>query len=67
MNSNGHMKFGMILAAHARVQAMVAENQHRLACGNSIAYGEDAFCAEAAQMEDLAREIGAYGWQSEGT
>lgn len=27
----------------ARVAGMQAENQHRLACGNSIAYGQEAF------------------------
>lgn len=63
MNAHGHMKFGMILAAHARVQGMAAENQHRLSCGNSIAYGEEAFSAEASQMEELARDIGEHGWQ----
>lgn len=57
---HGYMKFGMILAANARVQAMVAENQHRLSCGNSIAYGEEAFSAEANWMEDLARDIGEH-------
>lgn len=31
------------VAAVAEVQGMVAENQHRMACGNSIAYGEEAF------------------------
>lgn len=30
-------------ALNARVAAMVAENQHREACGQSIAYGEEAF------------------------
>lgn len=49
---------GFILAASARVEGMKAENQHRLACGNSIAYGEEAFGIEANHIETLAREIG---------
>ena len=49
---------GSILAASARVEGMKAENQHRLACGNSIAYGEEAFAIEANHLESLAREIG---------
>ena len=63
MNALGHSKFAMVLAAHARVQGMVAENQHRLDCGNSIAYGEEAFSAEASTMEELAREIAENGWR----
>ena len=63
MNAFGHGKFALVLAAHARVQGMVAENQHRLDCGNSIAYGEEAFSAEASTMEDLGREILESGWR----
>lgn len=63
MNAFGHSKFAMVLAAYARVQGMVAENAHREACGNSVAYGEEAFAIEAAQMEDLAREIAENGWR----
>ncbi|BDU72320.1 hypothetical protein [Mesoterricola silvestris] len=46
------------LASNARVEAMKAENQHRLATGNSVAYGEDAFLIEAGHLENLAHEIG---------
>ncbi len=28
---------------NAEVAGMLAENQHRMNCGNSIAYGEEAF------------------------
>ena len=45
-------------AANARVASMQAENQHRLDCGNSIAYGEDAFNNEAEELADLARQMG---------
>lgn len=33
------------VCALAEIQGMIAENQHRVSCGNSIAYGEDAFSA----------------------
>ena len=32
-----------ILTAHCEVEGMRAENFHRAQCGQSIAYGEDAF------------------------
>jgi len=36
---------------------MQAENAHRLDCGNSIAYGEDAFNIEAAFLEQLSIQV----------
>lgn len=33
------------VCAMAAIQGMIAENQHRVACGHSVAYGEDAFSA----------------------
>lgn len=45
-----------IFAAQARVAAMQAENAHRAACGNSPAYGEEAFSAEAAHLDMLSVE-----------
>lgn len=45
------------MAANARVEGMKAENQHRLNCGYSIAYGEEAFEAQATALENLAREL----------
>ena len=35
----------MIACVNVEVAAMQAENTHRLNCGNSIAYGEEAFLA----------------------
>ncbi|MFM7010331.1 MAG: hypothetical protein ACKO0Z_13545 [Betaproteobacteria bacterium] len=32
-------------ALNCEVQGMIAENAHRLSCGNSIAYGADEFHA----------------------
>lgn len=29
--------------ANAEIQGMIAENQHRMSCGHSVAYCEDAF------------------------
>lgn len=49
--------FLFALAANARVEGMKAENQHRLNCGNSIAYGEEAFEVQATALETLAREL----------
>lgn len=45
-----------IFAAQARVAGMQAENAHRVACGNSPSYGEEAFQIEAHHMEVLANE-----------
>lgn len=44
-------------AVNARVAGMVAENQHRLDCGNSIAYGVEAFEAEASTLDYLAEAL----------
>jgi hypothetical protein len=49
--------FALISAVNARVAGMQAENQHRLSCGNSIAYGNEAFECEAAYLESLALEV----------
>jgi hypothetical protein len=43
-----------MLACYARIEGMKAENAHRQTCGNSIAYGEDAFLAEAASLQHIA-------------
>ena len=37
---------------NCRVAGMQAENQHRIACGNSVAYADDAFA-------DVEREFAA--------
>lgn len=65
MNSFGHGKFGMILAANARVQGMVAENMQRQALGQSMAHTPHDFEIEAALIEDLSREIMENGWKPE--
>lgn len=44
-------------AINAEIEAMKAENQHRHACGNSIAYGEDAFLGKADALYNLANAI----------
>jgi len=36
-------------------EGMLAENTHRLACGHSIAYGDDAF----QELADKIRALGA--------
>lgn len=65
MNAYGYGKFALVLAAHARVQGMVAENQRRQMLMESTAYGEDVFNAEAGQMEALAIAILNDGWQAD--
>lgn len=35
------------------ISGMLAENQHRIACGNSIAYGEDAFIELQKRYEPI--------------
>jgi len=49
--------FALIVATQARIEGMKAENAHRLECGNSIAYGEEAFNIEAFQLEQLAIQV----------
>ena len=49
--------FALISAANARIVGMHAENQRRLSCGESIAYGDEAFECEAAYLESLAMEV----------
>lgn len=46
----------LITAAQARIAGMQAENAYRLACGNSVAYADEAFGIEADQLERLATE-----------
>lgn len=45
-----------IAAAQARIAGMQAENAHRIACGYSPSYGEDAFNALAADLDRLSVE-----------
>lgn len=49
--------FALIAASQARIAGMQAENAQRLDCGNSIAYGEDAFNIEAAFLEQLSIQV----------
>ena len=45
-----------ITASQARIAGMVAENQQRLVCNNSICYGEDSFLTEAQHLDQLSIE-----------
>lgn len=38
---------------NAEIQGMLAENQHRLDCGNSIAYGADAFMEVQSRFDPV--------------
>jgi len=40
-----------------QVEGMKAENQHRLDCGNSIAYGEDAFFEKARAIVGIGEHV----------
>lgn len=44
-------------ACVARVEGMKAENQNRLDCGHSLAYGEEAFDREAQTLEYIASAL----------
>ena len=46
---------GMCLAAEIRMHGMLEENKHRVACGESIAYGEDAFIALIGRLMNDGR------------
>lgn len=57
MDAHNLRIYAFIQATVARIEGMKAENQYRMSCGNSPAYGEDAFFIEAGQLDSLAREI----------
>lgn len=42
----------MSVACAAEIAGMVAENKHRENCGNSVAYGEEAFAIVSRQLND---------------
>lgn len=44
-------------AVNAEIEGMKAENQQRMACGNSVAYDEQNFIDKASELERLAREL----------
>lgn len=46
-----------LLATQAQVNGMIAENTHREACGNSVAYGEEAFEAKAAELRAISAQF----------
>lgn len=48
---------GYLLAEQARTFGMVAQNQARIANGESPAYGEDAFFAQAQHIDSIARQL----------
>lgn len=56
MNNRLLALYGQMLAANARVEGMVADNQSWVARGQSPAYGEDHFNAEASHLEELATQ-----------
>lgn len=56
MNNRLLALYGQMLAANARVEGMVADNQAWVAQGQSPAYGEDHFYAEANHLEELANQ-----------
>ena len=53
--SNGDYAFVLAQVAllNCRVEGMKAENRHRIACGNSIAYGEEEFRHVESEFESL--------------
>lgn len=57
MNAHQLYIYGELLAANARVEGMVADNQCRVACGDSPAYIGQHFQAESQHMQDLARQV----------
>lgn len=57
MDAHEAALFVQALACQARVFGMVAENQHREACGNSPAYGAEAFDGEATKLEHIAAAL----------
>lgn len=56
MNNRLLALYGQMLAANARVEGMVADNQSWVAQGQSPSYGEDHFNAEASHLEELATQ-----------
>jgi hypothetical protein len=50
-----------LMALQAEMQGMIALNQERTSRGESLAYGEDAFCGISKVMNDIADQIAQYG------
>lgn len=46
-----------MVAAQARIEGMKAKNIERQADGYALAYDDDAFFAEAANLEILAQDV----------
>lgn len=57
MNVHELASLAVIAAAQARVAGMQAENQKRAALGQSPAYDEGWFFAEAHQLDNLSIEL----------
>jgi hypothetical protein len=57
MNDETVRALGFILACNARVEGMRAMNMQRSATGDSMAYDEQEFFHEAAQMEIIAHGL----------
>lgn len=56
MNNRLLALYGQMLAANARVEGMVADNQAWVAQGQSPSYGEEHFSSEALHLEELANQ-----------
>lgn len=46
-------------ALEAEIEGMKAENDHSLAIGHGIKYGEDAFNKSAESLEEIANKVRA--------
>lgn len=57
MNNAVARLFVAAQAEQARIEGMKAENQRRIDCGHSIAYGEEAFSIAAGNLDRISHEM----------
>jgi hypothetical protein len=57
MNNETVYYIARIYAIQAEIEAMKAFNTHRLDCGYSIGYEEEAFLAKAQELNNIAEQI----------
>ena len=62
--SEGNVRFlaqvfaeqGRLLSTYARIEGMKAANTHRVSCGDSISYNEEAFAAVAELIDEYVKK-----------
>lgn len=65
MNAHGYALFARVLACQTRVQGMVAANVKSRVEKLPVKYDDNAFYAEAQEIDNLSHRIETEGWQAD--